>query len=173
MAQDNQVSATLQQQEVDNLRNQVQSIRAMLPFLVNLTAEERRKYPKMGDKTLAFVTKALEYARDNQHLVPPYLNVAEFEKDMTLVQQLNSILRPLRSLLESLDDTVMLAGSESYSAALTFYQSVKLAKSMNVPGISTIYEDLQARFPGRGPGQPIEEVLEENETTDSSDNTLP
>ncbi len=173
MAQDNQVSATLQQQEVDNLRNQVQSIRAMLPFLVNLTAEERRKYPKMGDKTLAFVTKALEYARDNYHLVPPYLNVPEFEKDMTLVQQLNSILRPLRSLLESLDDTVMLAGSESYSAALTFYQSVKLAKSMNVPGIDSIYEDLQARFPGRGQGQSVEEMLEKNGTTNSPEEVLP
>ncbi len=173
MAQDNQISATLQQQEVDNLRNQVQSIRAMLPFLVNLTAEERRTYPKMGDKTLAFVTKALEYARDNYHLVPPYLNVSEFEKDMTLVQQLHSILRPLRSLLESLDDTAMLAGSESYSAALTFYQSVKLAKSMNVPGIDSIYEDLQARFPGRGQGQSVEEILEKNGTTNSPEEVLP
>jgi hypothetical protein len=103
----------------------------------------------MGDKTVAFVSKALAYAKENPMLCPPYLNVAEFEKDMLLVESLDSVLRPLTAIAEGLDDTTMLAGSEAYAAALIFYNSVKMASKMNIPGTDAIYNDLSARFPGR------------------------
>jgi hypothetical protein len=44
---------------------------------------------KMGDKTLAFVQKALEYAEANPTLVPAYLDIAEAKKDFSLSQDLN------------------------------------------------------------------------------------
>jgi len=161
MAQHNQISALLTPAETEAIRTAMDIIRQKLPFLINLTDEERQTYAKMGDKTVAFVSKALEYARENPHLVPPYLNVSEFEKDMQLIVQLRGILRPLLSLVEGLDDTLMLAGSESYAAALTFYNSVKMASKMNVPGTTAIYNDLKVRFPGRGPLRPGEEAMEE------------
>jgi hypothetical protein len=36
----------------------------------------------MGDKTLSFVEKALDYAHQYPALCPLYLNVAEFDVDM-------------------------------------------------------------------------------------------
>jgi len=44
----------------------------------------------------------------------------------------------------------MLAGSEAYVAALSFYNSVKQAAKLNVPEAKTIYEDLKKRFAGQG-----------------------
>jgi hypothetical protein len=44
---------------------------------------------------------------------------------------------------------MMLAGSEAYIAALAYYNSVKQAAKMNVPGARAIYDDLSKRFPGR------------------------
>lgn len=46
-----------------------------------------------------------------------------------------------------LDDTMMLAGSEAYVAALAFYNAVKGVGRANVPGAALIYEDLRGRFP--------------------------
>lgn len=40
----------------------------------------------------------------------------------------------------------MVAGSEAYSAALTYYNTVKQANNMNIPGAKVIYEDLKKRF---------------------------
>lgn len=154
MAQHNQISATLSPQDVENIRNAIFTIQGYLPFLVNMTPDERRTYPKMGDKTLPFVGKSLDYSKNNYQLVPPFLNVMEFDKDMVLVNQLTSFVRPMRSIVEGIEDTILLAGSESYSAALVFYQAVKLAAQMNIPGVKSIYEDLRARFPGRGPLRP-------------------
>ncbi|MBK7871340.1 MAG: hypothetical protein IPJ74_12035 [Saprospiraceae bacterium] len=70
------------------------------------------------------------------------------------MDQLTTIERPLLSLIEGINDTKLLAGSEAYSTALLFYQSVKLAAEMNIPGVKTIYDDLRERFPGRGPLRP-------------------
>lgn len=150
MAQDNLISAEISAATLAEIRTAIETIRTKLPFLVNLTMEERQAYAKMGDKTVAFVSKALSYAKENPTLCPPYLNVAEFEKDMQLVEQLDAVLRPLRAVVEGVDDSTMLAGSEAYAAALIFYNSVKMAAKMNVPGTDSIYEDLSARFPGRG-----------------------
>lgn len=117
---------------------------------MNLTAAERQASPKMGDKTVAFVSKALEYANENTTLTPPYLDIAEFQKDMDLIQQLQAVYRPLSVIVEGLDDTIMLAGSEAYSAALVFYKSIRIAKELNVAGTTLIHDDLKVRFPGRG-----------------------
>ncbi|MBK8444875.1 MAG: hypothetical protein IPL35_16360 [Sphingobacteriales bacterium] len=150
MAQHNQISASLTAADLTELLKAVAVIKEKLPFLVNLTPEERQSYARMGDKSLAFVEKSLDYAKENPQLLPPFLNVAEFEKDMLLVNDLRRLLRPLTAIVESIDDTVMLAGSESYSAALIFYQAVKMAKMMNIAGTDSIYEDLAKRFSGRG-----------------------
>lgn len=40
----------------------------------------------------------------------------------------------------------MLAGSEAYAAALSYYNSVKMASKLNVNGAKAIYEDLRKRF---------------------------
>lgn len=154
MAQHNQISATLSPEEVQEVMNAITVIQNRLPFLVNMTMDERRTYPKMGDKTVPFVGKSLDYSKNNYQLVPPFLNVEEFDKDLVLVNQLTSFVRPLRSLIEGMEDTILLAGSEAYTAALLFYQAVKLAAQMNIPGVKTIYDDLRERFPGRGPLRP-------------------
>ena len=146
---ENKVSITLAADAVTKINAAIATINSNLPALINLTAEERIALPKMGDKTLSFVTKALEYSKQNSAIVPQFLNMAEFEKDVNAVTQLNNLLRPLQQLTEKLEDTTLEAGSEAYSAALVFYTAVKSAAKAGVPGMKNINDDLQARFPGR------------------------
>ena len=53
-------------------------------------------------------------------------------------------------MVEKLDDTTLLTGSEAYSAALVFYNALKGAAKAGEPGMKTVYADLQSRYPGRG-----------------------
>ncbi|SDD27997.1 hypothetical protein [Williamwhitmania taraxaci] len=130
--------------------DEIDSIQSKLPFLINLKADDRHNLAKMGDKTLAFVTKGLDYAKQNPTIVPPFLDVTQFENEVNVVTDLSSIMKSIRQLLEKIDDTTMLAGSEAYASALVFYNAVKSASKVDVPGMKSIYEDLQTRFPGRG-----------------------
>jgi hypothetical protein len=152
---ENKVSVTMAAAAITNITAALATIEKNLPVLINLSPEDRKALPKMGDKTLAFVSKALDYAKLNPTLVPPFLSVAEFEKDVVAVTALSNILKPLQQLTEKLDDTTMQAGSEAYSAALIFYASLKGAAKAGVPGMKTILDDLQQRFPGRGKEEPF------------------
>jgi len=147
---ENRVSITISNEAITAINAAIATIEQNLPTLINLTAEDRKSLPKMGDKTLAFVNKTLEYGKQNPQVVPSFLDIGEFEKDVQAVINLNKVLIPLQQLVEKLDDTTILAGSEAYSAALVFYNAVKGAAKAGVPGMKTVYDDLQARFPGRG-----------------------
>lgn len=147
---ENRISIAINDEAIANITAAITTIEQNLPKLINLTVDERKSLPKMGDRTLAFVSKALEYTKQNSQIVPNFMEVAEFEKDVTAVTALSKVLIPLQQLTEKLDDTTMLAGSEAYSAALVFYSAVKGAAKAGVPGMKTVYDDLQTRFPGRG-----------------------
>jgi len=113
-----------------------------------LSPEERRVLPKMGNGTAPFVSKVIEYAESNPEFVPPFVDVQEMKLDWNAVQDLMPLLRTTSQLESNLSDTVMLAGSESFVSSLSYYNSVKLAAKMNIPGAKVIYEDLRKRFDG-------------------------
>jgi hypothetical protein len=124
---------------------------ALAPVLIiNLTAEERMSTLKMGDKSIAFVGKTLEYATQNPSLVPGYVDLDEARKDNKLASDIYGIFQQLSTLSRSMEDTGMVAGGEAYEAALVIYYSIKGASRSNIPGTQTIYDDLKQRFPSRG-----------------------
>lgn len=120
------------------------------PQLRTLIPSERRTLPKMGDGTEPFVLKAMEYAKSNPEFLPPFVSVEALELDVKAVATLNNLVRPLRQLVDSLEDSIMLAGSEAYTASLSYYNSVKQGLKMSAPGAESIYNDLKQRFEKQG-----------------------
>ena len=120
----------------------------LLPHLVNLSPGDRLELPKMGDKTVAFVTKSISHMEENPNLIPKYLEVAPVKVDLAAIEMLRKILSALKNLADMADDTMLLSGSEAYVAALAFYNYIKGAARANVPGAEMIYNDLKKRFPG-------------------------
>lgn len=160
----NMISASLSDAAVADIKTKIGDIEKQLSFRVNLTPEERQFKLKMGDKSIAFVEKALDLSENNPKLVPPYLDVKEMRKDIGLAKQLASIHRQLASLTESIESTMMVAGSEAFEAALTFYNSAKNASESDVPGTNTIVNELGKRYPGRNIniGDPAKSEILEN-----------
>lgn len=152
MPNDNRISATLSNTDKATILTKISEIRALMPFLINLTPEERIEMPKLGDKTLAFDEKCKTYMAQNPTLVPGFVSVVEVDKDRALRLPVNDVFRELGALFEAVGDTVMLVGTEIYMADLAFYQNVRQASKRGVPGSNSIYDDLRERFPGGGGG---------------------
>lgn len=152
MAQENKVSAAISAADKEAALQHLASIRQLLAPALNmsLTAEERISMAKMGDKSLAFVGKALDYATRNAPLVPGYLDIPEAVKDYALAADLQQLSRELVTLSQAVEDNMMIAGAEAYDAALIFHGAVKGASRSNTPGSKVIYEDLVSRFPHGG-----------------------
>jgi hypothetical protein len=93
------------------------------------------------------VEKAFELAGLNPDLRPSYLKMATYTIDFIDAHNITPLFVTIRQTVENIDDTRMLAGSEAYHAALTFYNAVKRAAADDVPGAKAVYEALKARFP--------------------------
>ncbi len=148
MSQENQISSTIPAETLADISSKLNDVSASLAniLLFNLTADERRALRTLGDKTLAFVQKSLEYAENYPALLPNYLDLREAKKDFLLSRDLYTVLQKLNTLQRAVEDTMMVAGSEAYDASLIYYNSIKAASRGNVPGAEAIYNDLQQRF---------------------------
>lgn len=119
---------------------------ALMPYLVTLTPEERKRLPKMSERNASFTEKALEYMKARPELNPAFVNTEEMEVDLKAVHDLLILCRHVDQLYNGLHDTMLLSGSEAYVAALSFYNNVKTAARRNVKGAEPIYDDLKKRF---------------------------
>src|ERR1035437_3667728 len=121
MATQNLVSAQIAAAVKVQIQTNINAIATALPFLISLTAEERKGGLKLGDKTVAFVDKAIGYANTNAALVPAYINLPEIQKDYQLQKDLIEILKSLHTLVQKVEDTEQEAGAEAYNGILGFY----------------------------------------------------
>ncbi|WP_317930293.1 hypothetical protein [Halioxenophilus sp. WMMB6] len=117
------------------------------PHLISISNAARRELPKMGPRSIDFVEKAQEYSAKYPNLIPAFLSQTLFDNDMKAVSILRDLQRTMRPLADSIDDSLLLAGSEAYQAALIFYRSVKMAADQDELGAKTVRDDLATRFP--------------------------
>jgi hypothetical protein len=140
----NSVSATLAQSDRDAVMQAVATIKEKLPFLIDLTPADRKALPKLGDKSRAFVSKALEVATQNPDFLPRSFDLEEMRKDVLLFEALYPLLLSLTQVQELVDDTYMAVGSEAYTAALQVYNYAKA--SGNVGGMDAVVGEMGQRF---------------------------
>lgn len=154
MSQQNRISATISQEQKIVIQSAIDGIKTALAEILihSLTPKERKTIVKMGDKTLAFVQKSLDYANSSPGLAPAYLDIAEAQRDLKLSLDLQNIFNQLSTLTTALEDAMIISGSEAYNGALIFYNSIQGAVRSNVPGSQSILDELKQRFPGRGNG---------------------
>ena len=140
----NRISATLSPADRDEVLAAITTIKQKLPFLTDLTLEERKALPRMGDKSRAFVSKAVEVATQNPDFLPRSFDVDEMRRDAELFEALQPIALSLTQLQELLDDTLVELGAESYTAALVVYNYAR--NSGQGQALDAVADELSRRF---------------------------
>jgi hypothetical protein len=138
------ISATLDSKDRSAVMDAIATIKEKLPFLIDLNANERQALPKMGDKSRAFVSKALEVATQNPDFLPRSFDLEELRKDVQLFEAMYPIVVALTQLQELVDDTCLAAGSEAYAAALQVYTYAKA--SGQGAGLDGVVSEMGQRF---------------------------
>ena len=119
------VNYTMPQDEFDGIKSLVDQLNSRFTFTVDLSDEERGSLPKAGDKSLAFVRGAASLVKMETDFLPRSFDIAEFEQDVALTEQLVEIDRWLQRLARRVNDTLIEVGSEAYVAALAVYKNAK------------------------------------------------
>jgi hypothetical protein len=141
---ENRISATLAIEDRDAILAAIQTIKTRMPFLLALSTDTLKGMPRMGDQGRAFVAKVVEVANQNPDFLPRSFDVEEMRKDLALFEAMQPIRLALSQLVELVDGTTSVAGSEAYASALAVYQYAKAnGKTMGLEGA---VDDMARRF---------------------------
>ena len=146
----NRISLAIPDEDRQAIRLAIETLQQkLLPHLVDLDVEDRQALPKMGPKSVDFVARTLAHLRANPQFTPSFVDLDELGRDLDAVDLLRSFHRPLAQIIDMIDDSVFLSGSEAFAAALTGYQAIKAAAKVGEPGAALIADELGDRFQGR------------------------
>jgi|SRR5665213_526276 len=110
MANDNQVSATLTDQNVTDILGHIAALGTLLPFLISRAVGDNNVM--LGDKSVAFDDKCASYMASNPEFIPGYVDPAEVIKDRALRAQFAKFLPQLQLLAAKSGDTYDVVGNE-------------------------------------------------------------
>ena len=148
MSLDNLISVEFTQAEMDEMNTALTSVENILKSkVINLTASQRQQYGRLGDGTENFDSKVGVYAQQKPEIIPFFVDGNELAKDVISRNALTPVLKRLKSLHETVDDTHKLLGWDVYNNVIAIYRNVKMLSKQNVPGINAIYDDLKKQFP--------------------------
>lgn len=151
----NKVSAVLTDEDKTAVLEALAQVKEKMPFLINLTGKERHRTRKMGAKSVEYVNLSLQSSRTFGVLMPPSIDISEFAKDVTLINQLLAIRMELGALLEGIDDTMTAAGADAMHFSDLVYSYLKTGARTNA-GVKGITAEIAKRF---GRRNKISEVL--------------
>ncbi|MFN0034199.1 MAG: hypothetical protein ACKVUS_03970 [Saprospiraceae bacterium] len=121
----NRISAELA--EADRLRclQLIADLKTALPFLITLEPNERKAKRNLGQGSVGYVRECLNAAQQHPEVLPNAFSVAEFEKDVRLMESLEPLTAKLNELSQMLTDTRQRLGQESLDQAGVLYDAVK------------------------------------------------
>ena len=141
---ENRVNTTISPEDLAAIQAAIATLKEKLPFLLSLTPEESKTLLRLGDKSRAFVAKALELATQHPEILPGLFDRQEMEHDLELFESLYPIQMALTELTKQVTDTTAVAGNEAYTAARLVYS---YAKASDLDGeLEPYLDDLGKRF---------------------------
>jgi hypothetical protein len=114
-------------------------------YLTSATKKDRVRTRKLGSKNVDYANKCLNAAKTFKVLLPPTIDIPEFEKDVVFVNAIAAPIMRLYSLLEQMEDTKMLAGSDAMMASDETYAALKRAAKHNAAVKSVVDEIAQLK----------------------------
>jgi hypothetical protein len=129
---------------VTNITTAIATIRTNLPFLLNLTPEQRQSLSHAGSSGQGVIQDALTFASQHPEALPATFNAAEFAKDGALLTPFAPVVAAIASLNEDVSDTMIALQADLYSELLDVYA---FAKANNHNGAYNSFVDsVKGRF---------------------------
>lgn len=147
MINENRLSAEITTESMTAIIDHVKGIETELADVaISVSVAEKKSLIGAGPKILEFMDKALEYAEKNPELIPGYLDLEEFKRDLELTRKLWVLHKHILPLMGRINDTLAAACTDSYSSSRQFYKYLQTATSANLPGTATIVKELGKLF---------------------------
>jgi hypothetical protein len=149
MPRQNLISAEVDNAVVTAAIQTINDTKAEFPYLLNLSAEERKSFRKMGPKSVDYVNENLLGANQFPGSLPADFPVEEFTNDVNAINKLYPLLIASQALTEALNDTLLALSSDAMKSADEVYGFLKLASKRDA-NAKALVEQMSRRFKGQG-----------------------
>ena len=148
---ENKISAALAAQAVTNINAALATIRENLPFLLNLTAKERKSLPSITEETQGVVLAALNFTMQHPEALPATFDSDEFKKDGDLLTPFQQVASSVDQLNTDINDTLRALHGDLYGQFLDVYAFAKANNRSG--GYDAFIDSVKGRF-AKGPRKP-------------------
>jgi len=138
--------AVLSPEEVADILQKLADIESVINEGASLRPSDRQKLLILGRKTTQFVQRTIEMTQQNPEMIPAYIDRELMDSNYQVYNQMLQISTVVDQLKRRIEDRMLVSGSESYTASLSCYKSIKNASKDNVPGAEPVYAVLKTRF---------------------------
>ncbi|UOQ99478.1 hypothetical protein MUN81_08300 [Hymenobacter sp. 5317J-9] len=125
MKQGNRISETLSTADAKKIVDLLRQVQDLMPFLITLQPEESRGLRNIGFDGVPFAQAALDAVRADPGFTRRSFDLAEFEKDVALMDGLRGIQAVLGPLAQKVSDTYRLAGADVMVTADDVYEDLR------------------------------------------------
>ena len=161
------ISLSLPAPKLTAIDNALLALETALTELVALEPDARKRLPKMGGKSEAFCRQALSVVSQNPQIVNPSLGLASAQADLAALDLLRPRRQRLQKLVERMQDTETLLGSDVMATALEAYGLLKVSGKSQ--GLASLRAGLGVRFRGQGRRRAAnDDTAEGNGSTDAA-----
>src|SRR4030095_5759580 len=95
----NAINTVLSEGTFSDIKSRITETKQQMPFLVALTAKERKYNFKLGTKRLDFTSKVVTTSQNEPVIIPSWIDIEDLKNDYFLSNQLFAIENMLESLL--------------------------------------------------------------------------
>ncbi len=146
----NELSVEITQEKDTAVLQLLDSLKAELDFLRDLSIEDRKGLSKMGRKNVDLVERGYSHAVTRPQYLPSYISLEEYKKDIDLFTWLRKVEKELNLLSDKIKDTAILAEAEAYQTSRLYYNSVKAAAKAGDKEAEPIARDMAIHYKKKG-----------------------
>ncbi|MFC1734211.1 hypothetical protein ACFL6I_28235 [candidate division KSB1 bacterium] len=147
---ENITESSLNQNKLESLLSYLKIIQSQLPFLDNLSIDERKQLCRKGPNQHAFMRKVLELSKKNPQHENPYVNVKRMEENLNVADRLRALSQELNELSKSIEDTSGILYQESYDMGRMLYMHYQMIARNDHRDAQEIISELKPYFPRTG-----------------------
>jgi len=140
----NLVNLSLTETQIANVDAALTTLETELAGLIALSATDKRRMRKMGNKSESFSRQALQVVNQNPQMIPANIPVADAIADIQVMDQLRPRLTRMSRLIERGYDTEAALGNDIMTVALQAYGLLKLTGRSE--GMESLRRDLSGVF---------------------------
>jgi hypothetical protein len=150
----NRLDVTITSQQVTDVNTHLQAILTALPFLITLTPEQRKEEQGINVANKIFVEDAIANGKTVAPSFPPWLKVADIEKDLQVFTILDGLIPTFEGILQQMKDTRQVAGYEANQGSLSLYRILENMAKLGIPGAQAAFNNVKARFAAQSKSRP-------------------